>query len=53
MIGRSDWEYFLDTFCFGYSIGYHFIKTDSGAMNGNFLGIGADLSTVVILIDIC
>lgn len=44
VMGRSDWEYVLNTFAFGYSIGYHFISTDSGNMNGNFVGIGADLA---------
>jgi len=44
VLGRSDWEYVLNTFSFGYAIGYHFIATDSGAMNGNFVGIGADLA---------
>eukprot|EP00301_Raphidiophrys_heterophryoidea_P000119 c10061_g1_i3.p1 GENE.c10061_g1_i3~~c10061_g1_i3.p1 ORF type:complete len:347 (+),score=74.32 c10061_g1_i3:436-1476(+) len=44
VLGRSDWEYVLNTFAFGYSVGYHFITTPTGNMNGNFLGIGADLS---------
>ena len=44
VMGRSDWEYVLNTFAFGYAIGYHFIATDTGAMNGNFVGIGADLA---------
>ncbi len=39
---HSDWQYVLNTFCFGYRIGYHFIETPRGACNGNFLGIGAD-----------
>jgi Pectate lyase superfamily protein len=42
VIGRSDWQYVLNTFCFGYNIGYHFVETARGACNGNFLGIGAD-----------
>ena len=44
VLGRSDWEYVFNTFAFGYAIGYHFIGTPTGSMNGNFLGIGADLS---------
>ncbi len=44
VFGRSDWEYVFNTFSFGYAIGYHFIKTPTGTMNGNFLGIGADLA---------
>ena len=42
IFGRADWHYVLNTFCFGYRIGYHFIETDKGGTNGNFLGIGAD-----------
>lgn len=42
IFGRSDWQYALNTFCFGYNIGYKFIKTRAGVCNGNFLGIGAD-----------
>jgi hypothetical protein len=43
VFGRSDWEYVFNTFAFGYAIGYHFIQTPTGEMNGNFLGLGADL----------
>jgi len=42
IFGRSDWQYVYNTFCFGYAVGYKFIKTKSGVCNGNFLGIGAD-----------
>jgi hypothetical protein len=42
VFGRADWEYVLDTFCFGYRVGYRFIETNTGNCNGNFLGIGAD-----------
>ncbi len=42
VFGRSDWQYVFDTFCYGYHIGYKFIKSDTGVCNGNFLGIGAD-----------
>ncbi len=42
IFGRSDWQYALNTFCFGYNIGYKFIRTRAGVCNGNFLGIGAD-----------
>ena len=42
VFGRSDWEYVFNTFSFAYAIGYHFIETSSGSMNGNFLGLGAD-----------
>jgi len=42
IFGRSDWQYVLNTFCFGYRVGYKFIESDKGVCNGNFLGIGAD-----------
>ena len=45
VVARSDWEYFFNTFAFGYSIGYHFIESADGACNGNFLGIGKPLPT--------
>lgn len=39
---KTDWHYVLNTFCFGYNIGYLFAASKAGATNGNFLGIGAD-----------
>lgn len=42
IFGRADWEYVLNTFCYGYHLGYKFIATETGECNGNFLGIGAD-----------
>lgn len=44
VVARSDWEYFFNTFAFGYWIGYHFIESSAGSCNGNFLGIGADMA---------
>ena len=42
IFGRTDWQYVLNTFCFGYRAGYRFIETPKGVPNGNFVGIGAD-----------
>jgi len=42
IFARTDWQYVLNTFCFGYNIGYRFLETKVGACNGNFVGIGAD-----------
>jgi len=53
VFGRTDWEYVLNTFCFGYKVGYRFIATESGACNGNFLGIGADWTNVAVQVDQC
>jgi len=52
VIARSDWEYFLNTFAFGYAVGYHFIASQAGSCNGNFLGIGADMAVnASVLVD--
>ncbi len=42
IFGRTDWEYVLNTFAFGFDKCYKFIETERGACNGNFVGIGAD-----------
>ena len=42
IFARTDWQYVLNTFCFGYNIGYKFVAEKDGSCNGNFLGIGAD-----------
>lgn len=42
VFGRADWEYVLNTFAYGYAVGYHFINRPEGSTNGNFAGIGAD-----------
>jgi hypothetical protein len=42
ILARSDWQYMLNTFCFGYHTGYKFVSSPAGACNGNFLGLGAD-----------
>ena len=51
IFGRADWEYVLNTFCFGYRVGYKFIHTDTGECNGNFLGIGADNCNRAVLVE--
>jgi hypothetical protein len=52
IFGRDDWQYVLNTFCYGYNIGYKFVRTSTGVCNGNFLGIGADdCSTSVVVED--
>jgi len=53
IFGRADWEYVLNTFVFGYKIGYKFIRTADGACNGNFLGIGSDASGTAVWVDDC
>ena len=53
LFGRSDWQYVLNTFCFGYKVGYKFVKTKTGMCNGNFLGIGADACATAVLVEEC
>src|SRR5512141_3221529 len=53
IFGKSDWQYVYNTFCFGYGVGYKFIKTKSGDCNGNFLGIGADDCFTALEVDQC
>ncbi|HWB97417.1 MAG TPA: glycosyl hydrolase family 28-related protein [Bryobacteraceae bacterium] len=42
LFGRTDWEYVTNTFVYPVNIGYKFIRTQQGACNGQFSGIGAD-----------
>jgi hypothetical protein len=53
IFGRTDWQYVLNTFCFGYKIGYKFIKTSAGFCNGNFLGLGADDCHTALVVEDC
>lgn len=53
LFGRADWEYVLNTFCFGYRTGYKFVQTETGSCNGNFLGIGADDCNRAVLVEQC
>lgn len=53
VFGRSDWQYVLNTFCYGYRVGYKFIQTKAGVGNGNFLGIGADDCRTAVVVEQC
>jgi hypothetical protein len=53
IFGRSDWQYVYNTFCFGYRIGYKFIRSKAGVCNGNFLGIGADDCYTALVAEQC
>ncbi len=50
-LARTDWHYVSNTFCFGYGVGYKFSKSDTGATNGNFLGLGADSCRRAVLVE--
>lgn len=51
IFGRTDWEYVLNTFTWGFKVGYRFVKNEFGACNGNFLGCGADGGQTCVLIE--
>lgn len=48
---RTDWHYVINTFCFGYGIGYRFSASRHGSANGNFLGIGADSCERAVVVE--
>lgn len=57
IFARADWESVLNTFVFPCRIGYRFIRseipglTGQDSANGSFLGIGADLAQVAVLVE--
>ncbi|HQK95682.1 MAG TPA: glycosyl hydrolase family 28-related protein [Armatimonadota bacterium] len=50
-IGRSDWEFMLNTFSWGCRVGYRFFESEAGPTNGNFLGIAADWAVIPLLVE--
>ena len=50
-LARTDWHYVLNTFCFGYGVGYKFSESKHGSANGNFLGLGADSCRRSVLVE--
>jgi hypothetical protein len=49
---RTDWEYVTNTFVYAAKIGYYFTANEQGgACNGQFLGIGADMSQYCVVAD--
>ena len=51
IFGRTDWEYVNNTFVFPVNVGYRFIATKNGAMNGQLCGIGADAAQRCIVVE--
>jgi len=51
IFGRTDWEYVNNTFVFPVKVGYRFIGTKNGAMNGQLCGIGADAAQICVLVE--
>jgi len=50
-LARTDWQYVLNTFCFGYGIGYKFSQSKHGSANGNFVGLGADSCQRAVVVE--
>ncbi|MCI0493318.1 MAG: glycoside hydrolase family 55 protein [Planctomycetes bacterium] len=50
-LARTDWHYVLNTFCFGYGIGYKFSESKQGSTNGNFVGLGADSCQRAVVVE--
>ena len=48
---RTDWQYVMNTFCFGYGVGYKFSERKAGGCNGNFVGLGADSCRRSVLVE--
>jgi hypothetical protein len=48
---RTDWHYVLNTFCFGYRVGYKFGGSNTGVCNGNLLETGADACHTSVLVE--
>lgn len=53
VFAMTDWQYVLNTFCWGYRVGYRFTENGQGVCNGNFLGIGADACNIAVQVDNC
>ncbi len=51
IFARTDWEYVNNTFVFPVNVGYRFIATKNGAMNGQLCGIGADAAQRCIVVE--
>lgn len=53
IFARTDWQNVLNTFCFGYNVGYRFTESKNGICNGSFLGIGADDCHTAVVVEQC
>jgi hypothetical protein len=49
--GRSDWQYVTNTFVFPAKVGYRFIATEHGSMNGQFSGAAADATQKAVIVE--
>ena len=44
IFGRADWEYVLNTFCFGYTVGYKFVHTAPVNATATFLALARTIA---------
>ncbi len=52
VIGRTDWEYMLDCFCIGYSVGFNFVANpDHGPGNVVLTQCGSDVGPLAVKVD--
>lgn len=51
IFGRTDWQSAKDCFVFAAKVGYRFVTTPNGSCNGQFIGIGADMSQYAVVAD--
>jgi hypothetical protein len=51
LIGRTDWEYFLNCFTIWYKVGFHFADFGHGPGNGVYTQSGADIGPTAVLVD--
>ncbi len=48
---KTDWQSCLNTFCYGYGVGYKFSNYGSGGGCGNYIGVGADACNTCFLVE--
>ncbi len=51
VFARTDGQSVLNAYRYGYKVAYRFIASADGAANGSFLGLGADASSVAVLVE--
>ncbi len=52
IIGRTDWEYMLNCFCIGFSVGFRFIANkDHGGGNALLTQCGSDVGPLAVKVD--
>jgi len=52
-LGRTDWEYLLNCFCIGFSVGFQFLSTKAGSPNAVLTQCGSDVGPVAVRVEQC